>query len=238
MGKCFSKQNRINTTPYNPMDTNNTTISDDITLPLPPNILNFNNSYQNMANETINQVLGSHGIEVDNIPAEIQDQLGSRPTVGDGPDTEETRQRNLMLQDIIEGIYDATMKAQSSVQLNNLNNLFWMFPKDENGVHAPRTVKMLIDENTSINIPIFTLLNHKNLCIHELRLKTTVDLHMDDKPMMQLNKEVNQLKKKKYKVGVKTNVKKERGTTIEICMKIEEPPEIYGRILQNLEKNL
>jgi hypothetical protein len=225
------------------MDTNTTNesnLTDDIRLPLPPDISNLNINNRLVENEALNQMFDSHHIEVDNanLPSDIQEQLASRPTVGDGPDSEETRQRNLMLQDIIEGIYDATMKAQSSVQLNNLNHLFWMFPKDANGVHTPRTVKMRINENTCIDVPIFTLLNHKNLCIHELRIKTTIDLRMDDTPLTKLNKEVNELKKKKYRVGIKTNVKKERATSIEICMKIEEPPDVYGRLLQHFEKNV
>jgi hypothetical protein len=158
-------------------------------------------------------------------------------TIGDGPDTEQTRQMNLVLQDVIEGIYDATMKAQSNVQLNNLQHLFWMFPKDENGNHVARTVPLQVGEGDIRDVPIFTLLNHKNLCIHELKLKTSIDLQYDGK--IEVN-EPKSLSNTLYKLGVKSNVNKDRDreTVIEICMKIEDAPEIYSRILQNFENKL
>ena len=156
-------------------------------------------------------------------------------TIGDGPETEQTRQMNLVLQDVIEGIYDATMKAQSNVQLNNLQHLFWMFPKDEHGNHVARTVRLQVGEGDIRDVPIFTLLNHKNLCIHELKLKTSIDLQYDGK--IEVN-DPNSLSNTLSKLGVKSNVNKDRETVIEICMKIEDAPEIYSRILQNFENTL
>lgn len=158
-------------------------------------------------------------------------------TIGDGPDTEQTRQMNLMLQDVIEGIYDATMKAQSNVQLNNLQHLFWMFPKDEHGNHVPRTVRLQVGEGDIRDVPIFTLLNHKNLCIHELKLKTTIDLQYDGK--IEVN-DPDSLNSTLVKLGVRSNVSKDkdRETVIEICMKIEDAPEVYSRILQNFENTV
>lgn len=158
-------------------------------------------------------------------------------TIGDGPDTEQTRQMNLMLQDVIEGIYDATMKAQSNVQLNNLQHLLWMFPKDEHGNHVARTVRLQVGEGDIRDVPIFTLLNHKNLCIHELKLKTSIDLQYDSK--IEVN-DPNSLNNTLVKLGVKSNVNKDRDreTVIEICMKIDDAPEVYSRILQNFENTL
>jgi hypothetical protein len=159
-------------------------------------------------------------------------------TIGDGPETEQTRQMNLMLQDVIEGIYDATMKAQSNVQLNNLQHLFWMFPKDEHGNHVARTVRLQVGEGDIRDVPIFTLLNHKNLCIHELKLKTSIDLQYDGK--IEVN-EPDSLTNTLCKLGVRSSVNRDRDdreTVIEICMKIEDAPEIYSRILQNFENTV
>jgi hypothetical protein len=158
-------------------------------------------------------------------------------TIGDGPDTEQTRQMNIVLQDVIEGIYDATMKAQSNVQLNNIQHLLWMFPKDEHGNHVARTVRLQVGEGDIRDVPIFTLLNHKNLSIHELKLKTSIDLQYDGK--IELN-EPNSLSLSNTlcKLGVKNNINKDRETVIEICMKIEDAPEIYSRILQNFENTV
>jgi Protein of unknown function (DUF2589) len=168
---------------------------------------------------------------------ENTDDLGNQ-TIGDGPDTVETKNFNIALQDVIEGIYDATMKAQTNVQLNNLNHLFWMFPKDDNGVHKPRTVKLFIDESGERDVPIFSLLNHKNLSIHELRVKTTLQMNMRQKPMVKDTEQVNEVKNKKYNVSVKSCTNTDTGTSIEILMRIEEPPDTYGRILDKLNKDI
>ena len=136
----------------------------------------------------------------------------------------------LKLQHILEAIYDAATKAQTNVQINNLHNLLWMFPENEDGVHIPRTIPVKI-HNTITDVPIFTLINHKNLCIHELNIKTKLDISMEDIP--DISEVVKGIKHKKYKMHV---TKGQSDTTVEVCMKVEEPSEAYNRILNKLSQ--
>lgn len=145
---------------------------------------------------------------------------------------DQTNSTVLKLQHIIEAIYDAATKAQTNVQLNNLHNLFWMFPENEQGIHEPRKIPIKVNDQV-LDIPVFTLIHHKNLCIHELNIKTKLDINMNDTPF--IKNEIKDVKNKKYNMSI---ISGKSDTTIELNMKLEEPTEAYNRILKNFEMNL
>lgn len=156
---------------------------------------------------------------------EVQNEIVSQEEVIQEPAV-------LKLQHILEAIYDAATKAQTNVQLNNLHNLFWMFPENEEGVHEPRTIPIKVNNNI-IDVPVFTLIHHKNLCIHELKIKTKLDIHMKDIPF--IKNEIKDVKNKRYEMHITPG---KSDTAIELCMKIEEPTEAYNRMLKNFEMHL
>lgn len=138
------------------------------------------------------------------------------------------------LKHVIEAIYDAAMKAQANVQINNLHNFLWMFPQDENGVHTPRTIPIQFSGNEVANVPVFTLLNHQNLCIQDLKIKTSLDIEVPTKPAV-LN-EIQDIKDKKYKVRVKRT--KKDNTSIEIHLMSTEPTDMYHRMFEKCQNSL
>ncbi len=139
------------------------------------------------------------------------------------------------LKHVIEAIYDAAMKAQASVQINNLHNFLWMFPQDENGIHSPRTIPIQFSSTNEVaNVPVFTLLHHQNLCIHDLKIKTSLDIEVPTEPKV-LN-EIQDIKNKKYKVRVKRT--KKDNTTIEIHLTSTEPTDMYHRMFEKCQNSL
>ena len=140
---------------------------------------------------------------------------------------------SLKFQHILEAIYDAATKAQTNVQLNNIHNLFWMFPENAQGVHVPRTIPIQVEDGRTLNVPVFTIVNHKNLCIHELHIKTKLDIQMSDAP--KVASVLKSVKNKKYDMNIFSG---QHDTTIEFIMRVEEPTEAYNRLLRSFESKL
>lgn len=119
------------------------------------------------------------------------------------------------------------------MQINNLHNFLWMFPQDESGVHTPRTIPIQFGAtNAAVDVPVFTLLHHQNLCIHDLKIKTSLDIEVPAKPEV-LN-EIQDIKDKKYRVKVKRT--KKDNTTIEIHLKSTEPTDMYHRMFEKCQQ--
>ncbi len=90
-------------------------------------------------------------------------------------------QQGLKLQHIFESVYDAATKAHNNVQLNNLHHFFWMMPLNEHNVHVPRSIKIEIpteDGYKTMSVPIITLMNHKTVCMSEIKLKTELAMEL------------------------------------------------------------
>lgn len=127
------------------------------------------------------------------------------------------------------------MKAQANIQINNLHNFLWMFPQDENGVHTPRTIPIQFSSTNKVaNVPVFNLLHHHNLCIHDLKIKTSLDIEVPTEPKVM--NEIQDIKNKKYKVKVKRT--KKDNTTIEIHLKSTEPTDMYHRMFEKCQNSL
>ena len=135
------------------------------------------------------------------------------------------------LTQLIEAIYDAAMKAQSNVQINNLHNFLWLFPKDDAGTHTCRTIPINMGDDKIMEVPVFSLLHHQNLSIHDLKIKTTLDIQMPTEP--EVLDEILNIKNKKYSVKVnRTKNDKRENTTIELSLKAQEPTEMYHRMFE------
>lgn len=143
----------------------------------------------------------------------------------------------IYFQHILEGIYDAAIKAQMNVQVNNLSNVFWFFPKDESGTHRARTVRMKIPSpdvggEREIEVPIFTLVHQKHLTIHELKLRTKLDMEMTLAPYEERDTVLQGVNHKKYHIEL---IPGDKSTDLEISMHIEQPMEVMQRILHKYE---
>ncbi len=145
-------------------------------------------------------------------------------------------QQGLKLQHIFESIYDAATKAHNNVQLNNLHHFFWLMPLNEHGVHVPRCIKIEIPTEEGykyMNVPIITLLNNRTVSMSELKIKTEVGMELASC--------------KKNTTGCYNIIQKDyslkltpgnKSTSIEMTIKLDEPLEMYNRILNKLEQNL
>lgn len=157
------------------------------------------------------------------------------PTPNPSPQSQDPSSHQPNLKHVIEAIYDAAMKAQSNVQINNLNNFLWLFPPDDSGVHTARTIPVkFTSEGTTVDVPVFSLLHHQNLCIHDLKIKTSLEIDVPTKPET-LN-EIQHIKDKKYSVKVKRT--KKDNTTIHIHLKSTEPTEMYHRMFEKCQQAL
>lgn len=160
--------------------------------------------------------------------------------VDDGNKTKTDDLIDPTLQHILEAIYDAAYKAQTNVQLNNLHNMFWMFPEREtDNVRIPKTIAFEIpnEEGTvkTVNIPIFAMVHQKHLTIDSLKIKTDCAIDLFASPSVK--KQEHDIKNKKYQLKVSNNATN-KTTNIEVFMKIEEPIEMYSRILHKLEQTV
>lgn len=151
-------------------------------------------------------------------------------------------EEQMNLQHIIESIYDAAVKAHSNVQINNLHNLFWLLPVNENGIHVPKTIPIQIPTDTDdinskrvVNVPIITLINQQNLNISELKIKTEVDMELESVPKEDKKNCFYDITKKNYSLRL---VPGDKSTTIDMTIKMDPPLEIYNRILSKLEKQI
>lgn len=172
------------------------------------------------------------------VPAAVSDQtaLLASPVSTESSEAAplEESHVHVELKHVLEAIYDAAMKAQSNVQISNLHNFLWMFPADDNGIHTSRTIPLKLNDDKIVNVPVFTLLQHKNLCINEVKVKTTLDMDILTKP--QVIQEIRDIKDKRYNVKVESRCADQSNTTVEIHLKAEEPTEMYNRFLDNYQK--
>lgn len=172
-----------------------------------------------------------------------RETVRTNPLFGDTGDPAEPGQpahlaqpTHIYFQHILEAIYDAAIKAQMNVQINNLHQLFWFFPQDGDGTHRARTVRLKVPcpegGERVIDIPIFTLVHHKHLTIHELKLKTKLDMEMSVAPYEDEDAALHHIKKKKYHIELTPG---DKSTDLEITMQLEEPMEVCQRILHKFE---
>ena len=86
---------------------------------------------------------------------------------------------------LIETLYDAGLKAQRNVQYSNLHHLETFFEDtDGDGILEPKLIKMKIpshkkDEEEkweTVEVPLFSLVNHNCLKIENLKVKFKIDL--------------------------------------------------------------
>ncbi len=145
-------------------------------------------------------------------------------------------QQGLKLQHIFESVYDAATKAHNNVQLNNLHHFFWMMPLNEHNVHVPRSIKIEIpteDGYKTMSVPIITLMNHKTVCMSEIKLKT--ELAMELTSFQKNTNGCYSIIQKDYSLKLTPGKKT---TSLEMTIKLDEPLEMYNRILSKLEQNM
>jgi hypothetical protein len=148
------------------------------------------------------------------------------------PSSPETPSAQAELKHVIEAIYDAAMKAQSNVQISNLHNFLWLFPQDESGSHTSRTIPINVGNGKVVEMPVFALLHHQNLCIHDLKVKTSLDINIPKRP--EVINDILDIKNKKY--SIKVNRTKKDNTTIELHFKAQEPTEMYHRLFEKFQQ--
>ena len=142
-------------------------------------------------------------------------------------------QNQVKLQHIFESIYDAAVKAQNNVQLNNLHHLFWLLPLNEQNIHVPRTIKIQIpteDGYKHVNVPIITLMNQKSVCMSELKIKTEVGMQLISSTKSQNG--CYNIFQKDYSLKLTPGKKT---TEIEMTIKLEEPLEMVNRLITKLQ---
>lgn len=145
---------------------------------------------------------------------------------------------DICFQHLLESIYNASLKAMSNVQMNHLHQFFWYFPQDADGVHYPRTIPLKIPhgdgETRIVDVPFFTLVQHSHLAIHEIKLKTKLDMEMTVMPdVTEVHESLPQ--KTYYRIDL---VPGDKSTDLEILIKLNDPPEVMNRLLHKFETRI
>ena len=151
---------------------------------------------------------------------------------------EQQKQLEIKLQHLFESIYDAAIKAQDNVQLNNMHYIFSLIPQNEEGIHIAKTIKirMPIDGHIKdVDIPLITLLNPKSVSFSEMKIKTNINMNLLDIPNETIGH--HEIQKTEYELNIDNN-NKNNLTNIEMIIKFDEPVEMYNRILNKYESVL
>ena len=148
---------------------------------------------------------------------------------------------------LIETLYDAGLKAQRNVQFSNLHHLETFFEdKDGDGILEPKLIKMKIpshkkDEEEkweTVEVPLFSLVNHNCLKIENLKVKFKIDLgdmeiekfngKNHKRLMCQNSKGVH---KRRWKLQINRPVNKNKNCAeVEVDFKYDEPLESIVRL--------
>ena len=102
------------------------------------------------------------------------------------------------------------------------------FPENEQGVRTPKAYQFHVND-TSVNVPLATLMNHQNLCISEIKITTNIGIELLDPPLTTDNSQTV------YNLNLN---QQDKSATLEIIIKGQEPIEAHTRILSRLEQNL
>jgi hypothetical protein len=148
---------------------------------------------------------------------------------------------------IVSSIYEAVLKAQKSIQLNNINRLEYYFEK-EGDVYKPKTLKLRLPSKEHsgydiVDVPLFALVHHNSLNISEFTVKLKANLGGVSKTKPKNLKKsgfetIDSLGKNKYEVF--TNITKISGNTANIELKctISDPPDFIGRMVNRFDRLL
>lgn len=148
---------------------------------------------------------------------------------------------------LIETLYDAGLKAQRNVQYSNLHHLETFFEDtDEDGVLEPKLIKIKIPSHSkdedkkweTIEIPLFTLVNHNCLKIENLKVKFKIDF--GDMKIEKFDKKEHKklicqnsrgVHKRKWKIQInKPGNKNKNYADVEIDFKYDSPLESIVRL--------
>ena len=147
---------------------------------------------------------------------------------------------------LIETLYDAGLKAQRNVQYSNLHHLETFFEdRDGDGILEPKLIKMKIPSFNkdkeqkweTVEIPLFSLVNHNCLKIENLKVKFKIDLGNMEKEKF-IGKNHKQLTcqngkgvhEKKWKIQINKSIKNKDCAEVEVDFKYDEPLESIVRL--------
>lgn len=139
---------------------------------------------------------------------------------------------------ILEAVYDAALKAQTNVQMNHLHQFFWFFPQNADGSHSARMLRLRVPRNDGedqdVNVPYFNLIQQSYMTIHEIKLKTKLDMEMTVVPDVS---DVHESLPKAtyYRIDL---VPGDKSTDLELTMRIDPAPEAIQRILHRFDAKL
>lgn len=145
---------------------------------------------------------------------------------------------DICFQHILEAVYDAAMKAQTNVQMNHLHQFFWFFPPTSDGTHTARMMRLQVPtvegEVREVEIPYFNLINQSQLAIHEIKIKTKLDMEMTVVPdVTAVHESLPQ--QTYYRIEL---IPGDKSTDLELVMKMEPPCEVMNRILHRFEARI
>jgi len=148
---------------------------------------------------------------------------------------------------LIETLYDAGLKAQRNVQYSNLHHLETFFEdKDGDGVLEPKLIKMKIPSHNkdeehkweTVEVPLFSLVNHNCLKIENLKVKFKIDL--GDMEIEKFNGKNHKkltcqngkgVHKQKWKLQINKPVNKNKNCAeVEVDFKYDDPLESIVRL--------
>ena len=151
---------------------------------------------------------------------------------------------------LLETLYSAGLTAQRKVQYHHLNRLNDYFEDNNNdGILEPRCVKILVPSKSDdpeekwkvLEIPVFTLINHNNLKIDNMKINFNIDLgELSEKKFnnnhienltSSTGKKKHKVHKRKWRLNICRPITKQANTAnVEVEFKYEPPVESLSRL--------
>ena len=193
------------------------------------------NFYENSKSDNNNS------IKSNNVSKNSGEKRGFFSTLYKKHEKDNIQQQINSLDIMIEALYDAVSKAQRNIRMNNINELDYYFPyNEEEDVREPKTMSIKLPSKTDngfdiIEVPIYSLVNHTPLDINEFNIKFKANMCSAKK--VKDNYDSNPyVRHKKYMISTDVTGNGKNVAEIELKCKITDPPEGLSRLSEVLEK--
>lgn len=141
---------------------------------------------------------------------------------------------------LLEALYDAVSKAQRNIRINNINELNFYFPYDEEDeIRKPKVVMLKLPSceggEEIVSVPLYSLVNHHPLNIEQFNIKFKINMNMAKRVQDNFN---GSMRHKKYRIGTDIKGSGKNVAEVELRCKVADTPEGISRVADSLNKIL
>ncbi len=154
-----------------------------------------------------------------------------------------SKQEKITLSDIMRGMQHSVNTAQEILERHHIRILDKYF--DSDGSPKMKTIK--INNEQSIHIPLFSIINQSSLAIEELELEFTASVNNVDLKslkrentdiMMGSGRDPEKIDRTSFSMDFQSTGKKENQISVRIKFKTTTQPEGVSRIINEFDKHI